>query len=71
MLDQDGQVVFLPMDGLFPFARYVCRNQVPVLRRYSLDRIYLRNPAGGQPLQQMEANFDMVFRTPSDSMVFV
>jgi len=69
LLDAQGQIVYLPSDGFLPFARYLCRNAINDLRRYCFDRVYRANPAGGQPRQAFDCNFDLVHSNPPGSLL--
>ncbi len=60
LLDEAGQPVALPYDLTVPFARFVAHNKIASLRRFSVGRVYRRNPAGGQPRGLLECDFDVV-----------
>lgn len=48
-----------------PFARYVSRNNITDLKRYTFDRAYRENTVGGQPRLVNEVDFDIVHSTPT------
>lgn len=60
LLDESGLPVALPFDLTVPFARFVAHNKITSLRRYSIERVFRRNPAGGQPRALLECDFDVV-----------
>ena len=39
-LDTDGQLVVLSFDGIVNSARYLCRNDVHSVRKYTFDRVF-------------------------------
>ncbi|KAJ2548949.1 eukaryotic translation initiation factor 2-alpha kinase, partial [Coemansia sp. RSA 1933] len=59
-LDARGHVVQLPYDQTVPFARYVARTRMTEIKRYSFDRFFVANAAGGQPVSHSAAAFDAV-----------
>ncbi|KAJ3130344.1 hypothetical protein HK098_002573 [Nowakowskiella sp. JEL0407] len=61
-LDTSGTLVQLPFDLTLPFARYIARNSsnITKIKRFSFDRIYRSNIAGGQPRNVFECDFDIV-----------
>ncbi|KDN44887.1 Serine/threonine-protein kinase [Tilletiaria anomala UBC 951] len=68
MLDRSGLLVYLPFDGLLPFARAFKDTQTKRFKRYDISTVYRDNPiAGGQPRSVMEVNFDVITpeRTPA------
>lgn len=68
-LDASGTLVHLPSDLATPFARFAAHNRICELRRFSFDRVYRRNPAGGQPRQFIEGAFDVLHPLTSSSEV--
>nr|CAG8460903.1 12706_t:CDS:10 [Entrophospora candida] len=63
LLNADGALVQLPYDLTVPFARYVSRNNITDLKRYTFDRAYRENTVGGQPRLVNEVDFDIVHST--------
>ncbi|KAL1916270.1 uncharacterized protein VTP21DRAFT_5887 [Calcarisporiella thermophila] len=68
LMDNGGGLVQLPYDLTVPFARYISRNNVKELKRFSFNPVYRTNIVGGQPRHLLEASFDIVHAFPS-SMV--
>ncbi|KAJ1992288.1 eukaryotic translation initiation factor 2-alpha kinase [Dimargaris cristalligena] len=66
VMDPTGTLVQLPYDLTLPFARYVARNKIQELKRFSFDKIYKENPVGGQPRQVYEVDFDSVWAHPNN-----
>ncbi|KAJ3283638.1 hypothetical protein HK104_010287 [Borealophlyctis nickersoniae] len=64
LLDSAGTLVQLPYDLTVPFARLIARGNYPSLhlplKRFSIDRVYRCNVAGGQPRSVLECDFDIV-----------
>eukprot|EP01127_Copromyxa_protea_P017790 TRINITY_DN5473_c0_g1_i1.p1 TRINITY_DN5473_c0_g1~~TRINITY_DN5473_c0_g1_i1.p1 ORF type:complete len:1454 (-),score=277.03 TRINITY_DN5473_c0_g1_i1:125-4486(-) len=59
-VDELGTLVQLPYDLTLPFARYVAHNSIHSMRRYSLGKVYRKNPRGGQPRELFELDFDII-----------
>ncbi|KAJ8980157.1 hypothetical protein NQ317_014652, partial [Molorchus minor] len=56
-----GSIVSLPHDLRVPFARYVAWNNISLLRRYSIERVYREKKVFGfQPRELYECAFDIV-----------
>ncbi|GET03001.1 serine/threonine-protein kinase [Rhizophagus clarus] len=68
LIDADGGLVQLPYDLTVPFARYISRNNIMDLKRYTFDRVYRENIVGCQPRIIDEVDFDIVHSYPA-SMV--
>ncbi|KAJ1652233.1 eukaryotic translation initiation factor 2-alpha kinase [Dispira simplex] len=66
LMDPTGTLVQLPYDLTLPFARYVARNKIQELKRFSFDKIYKENTVGGQPRQIYEVDFDSVWSHPTN-----
>eukprot|EP01087_Luapelamoeba_hula_P021459 TRINITY_DN7508_c0_g1_i2.p1 TRINITY_DN7508_c0_g1~~TRINITY_DN7508_c0_g1_i2.p1 ORF type:complete len:1685 (-),score=296.46 TRINITY_DN7508_c0_g1_i2:8-5062(-) len=60
MLDDTGGVVQLPATLTVPFARFVAHSNTTEVTRYTIGKVYRRNPAGGQPREFFECDFDIV-----------
>ncbi|KAJ3383430.1 hypothetical protein HDU92_004224 [Lobulomyces angularis] len=62
LLDSSGIIVQLPHDLTFPWVRYITRVlPVPIyLKRYTVDRVFRSNLAGGQPKSVIECDYDIV-----------
>jgi translation initiation factor 2-alpha kinase 4 len=69
LLDSHGSLVSLPGNLVEPFARFVSHNRLGELKRFSFDRTFRSNPAGGQPLHFLEAAFDICFPLADDSSI--
>ncbi|KAJ3319109.1 hypothetical protein HDV06_006668 [Boothiomyces sp. JEL0866] len=72
-LDQNGDVVQLYHDLTVPFARTLCQSteeeiKFP-LKRYTIERVYRKNIAGGQPRSIEECDFDIVYPSADKSMI--
>lgn len=67
VVDRNGAVVAPPYTLRIPFARYVARNKVHVLRRYAIERVYRRSKSHYHPEEYWECAFDIV--TPKISSV--
>ncbi|CAG8498589.1 12794_t:CDS:10, partial [Acaulospora colombiana] len=66
LMDTEGGIVQLPYDLTVPFSRYISRNNITDLKRYTFDQVYrLKNAVGGQPRFVNEADFDIVHSTCS------
>ncbi|XP_078593658.1 eIF-2-alpha kinase GCN2-like isoform X1 [Branchiostoma floridae x Branchiostoma japonicum] len=64
MMDPGGCLLGLPFDLRVPFARFLARNNVTSLKRYSLGRVYRgKKLLGSHPKELWEFAFDIV--TPS------
>ncbi|KAJ2998667.1 hypothetical protein HDV02_004198 [Globomyces sp. JEL0801] len=72
-LDQNGDVVQLYHDLTVPFARFLAQSvdeQISYpLKRFSIDRVFRKNIAGGQPRAVEECDFDIIYDVYDDSMV--
>ncbi|RIB06418.1 kinase-like domain-containing protein [Gigaspora rosea] len=64
LIDSDGGIVQLPYDLTVPFSRYISRNNITDLKRYTFDRVYRENITG-QPRIVNEADFDIIHSTPA------
>ncbi len=61
LLDRSGRLVFLPFDGMLPFARAFRSSDNKRFKRYDIASVFRDNPiAGGQPRSVLEVNFDIV-----------
>ncbi len=60
LLDESGYPVVLPFDLTLPFARFVAINKVTRIKRFTVGRVFRKNPAGGQPRALLECDFDIV-----------
>ncbi|KAJ3244254.1 hypothetical protein HDU78_011195 [Chytriomyces hyalinus] len=64
LIDGTGMVVQLPHDLTVPYARYVGRlKNIPILKRFTFDRVYRANQVGGQPNAFLECDFDIVSKS--------
>ncbi|XP_030854895.1 eIF-2-alpha kinase GCN2 isoform X1 [Strongylocentrotus purpuratus] len=64
-MDHSGGIVTLPYDLRVPFARYIARNNVTNLKRYSIERVYReRKLFGSHPRELTECAFDIVTNSP-------
>jgi len=68
LMDSGGGIVELPFDLTVPFARYISRNNMTYLKKYTFDRVYRQNIVGGQPRFLREVDFDIVHSIPSPQM---
>ncbi|XP_025831674.1 eIF-2-alpha kinase GCN2 [Agrilus planipennis] len=61
LMTHAGSIVSLPHDLRVPFARYVAWNEITLLRRYSVDRVYREKKVFGfHPRELYECAFDIV-----------
>ena len=70
-LDINGDVIVLQHDLTFPFARSLAQNNEEgitfPIKRFTIDKVYRNNVAGGQPRFIEEADFDIVYeKTATD-----
>lgn len=64
-----GGIVSLPHDLRVPFARYVAWNNLSLLRRYSIERVYREKKVFGfLPRELYECAFDIVTPTSGNLM---
>jgi len=70
LMDSGGGIVELPFDLTVPFARYISRNNLPFLKKYTFDRVYRQNIVGGQPRFVREVDFDIVHSIPCPQMTY-
>ncbi|XP_041467880.1 eIF-2-alpha kinase GCN2-like isoform X1 [Lytechinus variegatus] len=60
-MDHSGGIMTLPYDLRVPFARYIARNNVTNLKRYSIERVFReRKLFGSHPRELTECAFDIV-----------
>ncbi|AWP16645.1 putative eukaryotic translation initiation factor 2-alpha kinase 4 [Scophthalmus maximus] len=60
-MDHSGMLVTLPYDLRMPFARYVGRNNVTHLKRFSIERVFRpRKPHRAHPRELLECAFDII-----------
>ncbi|XP_026167053.1 eIF-2-alpha kinase GCN2 isoform X2 [Mastacembelus armatus] len=60
-MDQSGMLVTLPYDLRMAFARFVARNNVTHLKRYSIERVFRpRKPDRTHPRELVECAFDII-----------
>ncbi|KAG7466333.1 hypothetical protein MATL_G00163870 [Megalops atlanticus] len=60
-MDHSGMLVTLPYDLRLGFARFVARNNISNLKRYSIERVYRpRKPDRAHPKELLECAFDIV-----------
>ncbi|KAF3701327.1 eIF-2-alpha kinase GCN2 [Channa argus] len=60
-MDHSGMLVTLPYDLRMAFARYVARNNITLLKRYSIERVFRpRKPDRMHPRELMECAFDII-----------
>nr|XP_006824933.1 PREDICTED: eukaryotic translation initiation factor 2-alpha kinase 4-like [Saccoglossus kowalevskii] len=65
LMDHSGGLVTLPFDLRVPFARFIARNNVSYLKRYSIERVYRsRKLFGAHPKEMTECAFDIVNTSP-------
>ncbi|CAG8506866.1 2265_t:CDS:10, partial [Dentiscutata heterogama] len=65
LIDKGGGIVQLPYDLTVPFSRYVSRNNITDLKRYTFDRVYRETIEGQPPRIVNEADFDIIHSTPA------
>ncbi|XP_071485628.1 eIF-2-alpha kinase GCN2-like [Diadema antillarum] len=66
-MDHSGGILMLPFDLRVPFARYVARNNVTNLKRYSIEKVYREKKLfGSHPRELTECAFDIVTNTPGN-----
>ncbi|KAL6618007.1 kinase-like domain-containing protein [Neocallimastix sp. 'constans'] len=70
LMDSGGGIVELPFDLTVPFARYISRNNVTFLKKYTFDHVYRQNIVGGQPRFVREVDFDIVHSVPCPKMTY-
>ncbi|ORY48245.1 kinase-like protein [Rhizoclosmatium globosum] len=69
LIDPSGMVLHLPYDLTVPYARYIGRQKnIPLLKRFTFDRVYRANQVGGQPGSFLECDFDIVSKTTNMSI---
>jgi translation initiation factor 2-alpha kinase 4 len=72
-LDRNGDIVQLNHDLTVPFARSIAQiaddTTVYPLKRFSIDRVYRNNAAGGQPRSVQECDFDIVYQGSDHSLI--
>lgn len=60
-MDHSGMLVTLPYDLRMPFARFVARNNVTLLKRYSIERVFRpRKLDRAHPRELLECAFDII-----------
>ncbi|KAF7664989.1 hypothetical protein LDENG_00158310 [Lucifuga dentata] len=60
-MDHSGMLVTLPYDLRMSFARYVARNNIIHLKRYSVERVFRpRKPDRAHPRELLECAFDII-----------
>ncbi|KAK2826191.1 hypothetical protein Q5P01_020405 [Channa striata] len=60
-MDHSGMLVTLPYDLRMAFARFVARNNITHLKRYSIERVFRpRKPDRMHPRELMECAFDII-----------
>ncbi|KAM9842321.1 eIF-2-alpha kinase GCN2 isoform 2-T2 [Aulostomus maculatus] len=60
-MDHSGMLVTLPYDLRMAFARYVARNNLTHLKRYSIERVFRpRKPDRAHPRELLECAFDII-----------
>lgn len=65
-MTHSGSIVSLPHDLRVPFARYVARHGITLLRRYSIERVYREKKMfDSHPRELLECAFDIVTPTPN------
>ncbi|XP_069049406.1 eIF-2-alpha kinase GCN2 isoform X1 [Lepisosteus oculatus] len=63
-MDHSGMLVTLPYDLRLPFARFVARNNITNLKRYSIERVFRpRKLDRSHPRELLECAFDIVTTT--------
>ena len=61
LLDHNGTIVSLPYNLRIPFARFVAKNKIHHLRRYSISKVYRQSKlSGNHPKELWECAFDIV-----------
>ena len=69
MMDHSGMVVGMPFDLRVPFARYVARNGISEMKRYSIEKVFRSKKVQGlHPRELIECAFDIITPT-SESLV--
>lgn len=71
VIDRNGFIVSLPHDLRVPFARYVARNQIYSLRRYSIEKVYRQKRVlAYHPRELWECAFDIITpKSPNSSHI--
>ncbi|XP_034051262.1 eIF-2-alpha kinase GCN2 isoform X2 [Thalassophryne amazonica] len=60
-MDHSGMLMMLPYDLRISFARFVARNNITSLKRYSIDRVFRpRKPHRTHPRELVECAFDII-----------
>ncbi len=68
LLDKGGQLLMLPSDLTFPFARYIARKGVYNIKRYQFGSVYRPAEPDQHPHEMEEVDFDAVtVLSPSSS----
>lgn len=60
VVDCNGTLLQLPYDLTLPYARLLAREMAPAPKTYTLGTVYRKNPAGGQPTNFREVDFDVI-----------
>jgi Histidyl-tRNA synthetase len=67
LMARSGGIVTIPHDLRVPFARYVARNSITCLKRYTIDKVYREKRVFGfHPRELYECAFDIVTPSPGD-----
>jgi len=69
LLDEMGVVLELPYDLTFPFARFVAKNRITRLRRYSFAKVYRKHNILNKCREIYECDFDIVSPRSNSSLV--
>nr|WAQ68452.1 eIF-2-alpha kinase GCN2 [Haliotis discus hannai] len=65
LMDHSGGLIGLPYDLRVPFARYIARNNILNLKRFSLERVFREKKFFGlHPREMTECAFDIITPTP-------
>ncbi|GLV39622.1 Gcn2 [Carabus blaptoides fortunei] len=69
LMTHSGSIISIPHDLRVPFARYIAWNNITLLKRYSIDRVYREKKIFGfHPRELYECAFDIVTPNPGSFM---
>jgi len=60
LMDENGALLQIPYDLTYSFARHISSSKLTNMRRYTVGKVFRKNPAGGQPRDIYECDFDIV-----------
>ena len=72
-IDLNGNVIELPHDLTFPFARSLAQSTEEgitfPMKRFNIDKVFRRNVTGGQPRHIEEADYDIIYEKGIDDFI--